>query len=100
MKPYLLKRAIAADLAELFGFLNPLFNAYFIVIQAGLTFNYGEFAIIKIRIINTFPDAQEFNGISVSKPIGNKKNALLIAIANDYFLKLSFDPAVSRGAIK
>ena len=86
MKPYLLKRAIAADLAELFCFLHPLFNAYFIVIQSSLTFNYGEFAIIKIRIIDTLPDTQKFN--------------LLIAIANDYFLKLSFDPAVSRGAIK
>lgn len=33
------------------------------------TFNYGEFAIIKSRIINPFPNPQKFQSISIPKPI-------------------------------
>ena len=48
------------------GFLNPFFNADFIAIQPDLAFNYGEFAIIKSRIVYTLPYSQKFNSISVS----------------------------------
>ena len=36
-------------------------------------FNYGEFAIIKSRIINSFPNTQKLQCISITKPIRNKK---------------------------
>src|SRR3990167_11365287 len=35
---------------------NPFFGADFIIVEADLAFNYGELAIIKIRIVHAFPD--------------------------------------------
>jgi hypothetical protein len=43
---------------------------------AGLISNYGEFAIIKIRIAYLLPNADIFKGIPVSEPIANKKIAV------------------------
>src|SRR5690606_3247888 len=34
------------------GFFNPFFYTDFVIIQSRLTFNYGEFAIIKIGVVN------------------------------------------------
>ena len=52
---------------------DPLFDAELIAIQAGMAFNYGEFAIIKIWVVDLFPYPKEFDGVSVSQPVRNEK---------------------------
>ena len=49
------------------------FYAYFEAVQTRLVSNCGEFAIIKIGIINTLPNAKELHRISIAKPVGYKK---------------------------
>ena len=44
---------------------------------ARLTFNYGEFAIIKTGVENGFPDAKELDRVAVSQPIRDKELAVL-----------------------
>lgn len=51
------------------GFLGPFFYTDFVAIEARLTPNYGEFAVIRTRVVNRFPVAEEFDGISISKPV-------------------------------
>jgi len=48
------------------GFGNPFFDTELVTVQTGLTFNYGEFAIIKFWIMHLFPYTQEFDGIQIS----------------------------------
>jgi len=55
------------------GFLNPFFDTDFVTIQSSLAFNYGEFAIIKSGIEHGFPDAEEFDGVPIAKPVGDEK---------------------------
>ena len=38
-----------------------------------MAFNYGEFAIIKGRVIDFFPNPQEFECVTVAQPVGNEK---------------------------
>ena len=45
----------------------------FETIQARLTSNCGEFAIIKIGIVHTFPHAKKFHSIAIAKPIHHKE---------------------------
>lgn len=59
------------------GFLNPFFDAELVAVQSGLTFNDGEFAVIKIWVEHGLPDAKEFHGIPVAEPVGDKKLAIL-----------------------
>ena len=64
--------AIAASLSDQpdrIGFLHPLFHADLIAVQPGLTFNCGESAIIEIGVVDPLPNSEEFDRISVSKPI-------------------------------
>ena len=44
--------------------------------QACLVSNCGEFAIIKIGIVNTLLHAKEFHSVSIAKPIGHKEIAI------------------------
>ena len=38
-----------------------------------MAFNYGEFAIIKGRVIDFFPNPQELECVTVAQPVGNEK---------------------------
>ncbi len=44
------------------GLFHPLFDADFIAAQTRLTFNCGEFAEIKRRVMGLFPDTQKLDG--------------------------------------
>ena len=44
----------------------PLLDTDFEVIKSGFTFNYGEFAIIKIRVEHRLPSTKVFEGVSIS----------------------------------
>ena len=41
------------------------------VVQTGLTFNYGEFAGIKPGVVDGFPDAEEFDSVAVAQPVAH-----------------------------
>ena len=56
---------------------DPFLDADLETVQSGMTFNYGEFATIKIRIEYLFPDTKVFQCISVAKPICDKKITIL-----------------------
>ena len=51
---------------------NEFFYTYFEAVKARLIFNYGEFAIIKIRIIHFPPDSDKLQGVTVTKPVSNE----------------------------
>ncbi len=46
-------------------------------VEASLTFNYGEFTIIKIRVENRLPDAEELHRVPVPEPVGDEEVAIL-----------------------
>ena len=48
------------------GLFYPFLNAQLVAVQSGLTFNYGEFAVIKIWVVNRFPNTKKFHGVAVS----------------------------------
>ena len=52
---------------------NKFLDTDFKAIQTRLTFNYGEFAIIKIRVVYFLPNPDIFKRISIAKPISDKK---------------------------
>ena len=58
------------------GFFHPLFYADLVAVQASLTSNCGEFAIIKIGVVYLFPNPKELNGVPVSQPVRDKKVAV------------------------
>ena len=47
------------------GFSHPLFDTDLVTVKSGLTFNCGEFAIIKRRVVHLLPDSEKLNGILV-----------------------------------
>ena len=49
-------------------------------IETSLTFNCGEFAIIKGRVIDFFPYPYELKCVSIAKPICYKEIAILFAL--------------------
>lgn len=53
--------------------LHPFLNTDFKVIKSSLISNCGEFAIIKIWIMNTLPYTKKLHGIAVTKPICNEE---------------------------
>jgi hypothetical protein len=55
------------------GFFDPVLNADLVAVQSSLTFNYGEFALIKIRIEDGLPDAEEFHRVPIAEPISDEK---------------------------
>ena len=55
------------------GFFHPFFYADLVAVQASLTSNCGEFAIIKIGVVYLFPNPKELNSVPVSQPVGDKK---------------------------
>jgi hypothetical protein len=59
------------------GFLNPFLHADLVAVETRLTFNCGEFAIIKTGIENRLPDAQKLDRVAVSQPIRDKELAVL-----------------------
>lgn len=58
------------------GLLHPFLHAQFVTVQPGLAFNYGEFAGIKRRVVDAFPDTKELDGISVAQPVGDEELAV------------------------
>jgi hypothetical protein len=48
------------------GTTDVVTQSHHVIVQPYQTFNCGEFALIKIRVIDTFPNAKELNGIAVS----------------------------------
>ena len=38
-------------------------------VETGLTFNCGEFAGIKIGVVNGFPDTEKLDGVAISEPV-------------------------------
>ena len=52
--------------------LNEFFYTDFKTVQARLTFNCGEFAIIKIRAVDLFPNADVFKRVLVSELVSNE----------------------------
>ena len=63
--------------ADCVGFLYPFFDAEFVAVETGLTFNCGEFAGIEMRIVDGFPDSKKLHGVAVAKPIGDEKVSIL-----------------------
>src|SRR3569832_2388342 len=59
------------------GFLRPLLYAELVAVEARLAFNYGEFAVIKSGVVDRLPNAEEFDGVAVSEPVGNEKVPVL-----------------------
>lgn len=51
------------------GLFYPLLDTEFVAVQTSLTSNYGEFAIIKIGIVDLLPDSKELNSVSISQPV-------------------------------
>ena len=50
-----------------------LLHANLKTVESGLVSNCGEFAIIKNRIVNFFPNADKFKCIPVAQPIRDKE---------------------------
>ena len=48
---------------------NPFLHAELIAVQTGLTSNYGEFAIIKIQIVDLLPNAKELDRVPIAQPV-------------------------------
>lgn len=59
------------------GLFDPFLDAELVAVQAGLTFNYGEFAGIKIGVVDGLPDAEELDGVPVPQPIGDEELSVL-----------------------
>jgi hypothetical protein len=61
-----------------------------VAVQASLGFNYGEFAIIKVGIVDALPYSKKLDSIAVSQPIRNIKITVLrfqhIAQRNVFFI--------------
>ena len=56
------------------------FHTDFKSIKTSLTFNCGEFAIIKGRVIDFFPYPYELKCVSIAKPICYKEITILFAL--------------------
>jgi len=72
--------AVAARLglkADGVCFLHQLFDAEFVAVETGLTFNCGEFAGIKTGIVDAFPDAEKLLGVAIAKPVRDKEIPVL-----------------------
>ena len=54
------------------GFFDPLFRGESVAVQTGLAFNPVEFDGIKTRVVEAFPDAEEFHRVAVSQPVTDK----------------------------
>ena len=59
------------------GFLHPFLHAEFVAVEPSLTSNYGEFAGIKLWVVDGFPDAKEFDGVPIPQPVGDEEVAVL-----------------------
>ena len=59
------------------GLFDPFLDADLVAIQSSLTFNYGEFAIIKIRIEDGLPDTEELHRVPIAEPISDEKVSVL-----------------------
>ena len=62
----------AGDDADCAGFLNPLLRGEDKAVQARLKSNSVEFDGIKSRVVEPFPDAEELDGVAISKPVPNE----------------------------
>lgn len=59
------------------GLFHPLLDAQLVAVQARLTFNCGEFAGIKIGIVDRFPNPEKFDGVPVPQPVGDEEFSIL-----------------------
>ena len=57
--------------------LNPFLHAEFVAVETDLAFNCGEFARIKIGVINGFPNPKKLDRITISKPVGDEEISIL-----------------------
>ena len=57
--------------------LRKLLNANLERVESGLAYNFGEFAIIKRRVVDALPDSDELQRIAVTKPICDEELAVL-----------------------
>ena len=48
-----------------------------VAVETGLAFNCGEFAGVKIGVINGFPDAEKLDGVPISEPVRDEKIPIL-----------------------
>jgi len=48
------------------GLLHPFLDAELVTVQSSLTFNYGEFAGIKIRVVDDLSNTEELDGVPIS----------------------------------
>ncbi len=66
------------------GALDPLLGGQNETVEPGLLFNPIEFDGIKNRIIDLLPEAEEFDGVAVSEPVGDQVvRALRVFVAGD-----------------
>lgn len=63
------------------GTVRYTFHTDIIAVKSCFTSNYGKFAIIKIWLVNMFPDTQELYSVPITKPVGDKKNHHLLLLA-------------------
>jgi len=66
--------------ADCMGLFDPLLHTELEAVQPGLTFNYGEFAGIKLRVVDCLPDAEEFHSVAVAQPVGDEKFASRVTL--------------------
>jgi len=63
--------------ADRLGLFHPFLDAELVVVQTRLAFNYGEFARIKTGVVDRFPDAKKFDGVTVAQPVRNEEISIL-----------------------
>ena len=69
-----------------------LLDAYFETIKTRLVPNYGEFAIIKIGVVDFLPNTDELESIAVTRSIGDEEIPILgIQHIGEADIILSFD---------
>ena len=59
------------------GLFHPILDADLVAVQARLTFNCGEFAIIKTGVVDGFPNAKKFDGVTVAQPVRDEEISIL-----------------------
>ena len=51
-------------------------------VQTALVFNYGEFAIIKIGVVDLLPRFEVLQRVAITKPVGNQHAVAFEAVAH------------------
>ena len=59
------------------GLGHPLFDVDLVAVESRTAPNYGEFAIIKVGVVDALPYAEEFHRVAVSQPVRDEKSPSL-----------------------